>query len=147
MESFLPQGVFTSLSQQRGLSFCYCVELKRRTKIGWISAGNTFSGSCSTTRHSKLLFFFSLCSFRNRNLYVYMQRFGVDTNRWVWPVMCGSVLIQTVYAGEKKVKTCLISRLSCERAGTRSVLANRSFVASITNSKSLSKFDDSLIAK
>ena len=33
--------------------------------------------------------------------------------------MCGSVLIQTVYAGDKQVKACLISRVSCERAGTR----------------------------
>ena len=33
--------------------------------------------------------------------------------------MCGSVEIQTVYAGDKQAKACLFSRLSCERAGTR----------------------------
>ena len=59
----------------------------------------------------------SLC--RNRSLYVYLQQFGIDTDQWLWPVMCGSVLLQTVYAGDKQVKACLISRLSCERAGTR----------------------------
>ena len=33
--------------------------------------------------------------------------------------MCGNVDIQTVYSGEKQAKLCLISRLNCERAGTR----------------------------
>jgi len=33
--------------------------------------------------------------------------------------MCGGVEIRTIYAAEKQAKACLISRLSCERAGTR----------------------------
>jgi hypothetical protein len=33
--------------------------------------------------------------------------------------MCGGVEIKTVYIGTKQAKACLISRLSCERAGTR----------------------------
>ena len=33
--------------------------------------------------------------------------------------MCGCVEIRTVYVGAKQAKACLISRLSCERAGTR----------------------------
>ena len=33
--------------------------------------------------------------------------------------MCGGVEIRTVYAAQKQGKACLISRLSCERAGTR----------------------------
>ena len=57
--------------------------------------------------------------FRNRALYAYMQRFGVDCKKWLVRVMCGSVEIQTVYAGDKQAKACLFSRLSCERAGTR----------------------------
>lgn len=56
---------------------------------------------------------------RNRSLYVYLQRFAVNTDRWVTPLLCGSVQIQTVYAGDKQVKACLVSRVSCERAGTR----------------------------
>ena len=48
-----------------------------------------------------------------------MQRFGVDCKKWLVRAMCGSVDIQTVYAGDKQTKACLISRLSCERAGTR----------------------------
>lgn len=55
----------------------------------------------------------------NRNLYVYLQRFGIDCSKWLFSIICGSVQIQTVYAGDKQVKSCLISRLSCERAGTR----------------------------
>uniref|UniRef100_A0A2C9LFQ1 Phosphatidylinositol-3-phosphatase SAC1 n=1 Tax=Biomphalaria glabrata TaxID=6526 RepID=A0A2C9LFQ1_BIOGL len=33
--------------------------------------------------------------------------------------MCGGVEIRTIYAGHRQAKACLISRLSCERAGTR----------------------------
>lgn len=33
--------------------------------------------------------------------------------------MCGGVEIRTIYCGTKQAKACLISRLSCERAGTR----------------------------
>ena len=35
------------------------------------------------------------------------------------PIMCGSVIVQTVYVSNKQVKACLISRVSSERAGTR----------------------------
>lgn len=33
--------------------------------------------------------------------------------------MCGGVEIRTIYAANRQAKACLISRLSCERAGTR----------------------------
>lgn len=33
--------------------------------------------------------------------------------------MCGGVEIKTVYVGHLQAKACLISRLSCERMGTR----------------------------
>lgn len=33
--------------------------------------------------------------------------------------MCGGVEMRTVYAANRSAKACLISRLSCERAGTR----------------------------
>ena len=48
-----------------------------------------------------------------------MKRFGVDCSKWLFRVMCGSVDIQTIYGGDKQAKLVLISRLSCERAGTR----------------------------
>lgn len=55
----------------------------------------------------------------NRGLYAYMKQFGVDCSKWLFRIMCGNVDIQTVYSGEKQAKLCLISRLNCERAGTR----------------------------
>ncbi len=33
--------------------------------------------------------------------------------------MCGGVEIRTIYAAQKQGQACLISWLSCERAGTR----------------------------
>lgn len=33
--------------------------------------------------------------------------------------MCGSVLIRTIYVGHRTSKVAIISRLSCERVGTR----------------------------
>ena len=33
--------------------------------------------------------------------------------------MCGGIEVKTVYAGVKQAKAVVISRLSCERAGTR----------------------------
>lgn len=38
---------------------------------------------------------------------------------WLLRLMCGGVEIRTIYAAHKQAKACLISRLSCERAGTR----------------------------
>ena len=33
--------------------------------------------------------------------------------------MCGGVEVRTVYCGTRQAKACIVSRLSCERAGTR----------------------------
>ncbi|KAL1492396.1 hypothetical protein ABEB36_010648 [Hypothenemus hampei] len=57
--------------------------------------------------------------FWNRMLHVHLVRFGVDCNSWLLKAMCGSVEIRTVYVGSKKALPAVISRLSCERAGTR----------------------------
>ncbi|XP_018331196.1 synaptojanin-1 [Agrilus planipennis] len=57
--------------------------------------------------------------FWNRMLYIHLVRFGVDCNSWLVQAMCGSVEIRTVYAGHRKATAAVISRLSCERAGTR----------------------------
>ena len=56
---------------------------------------------------------------RNRTLHVHLKRYNVDCNTWLLKVMCGGVEIRTIYAAQKQGKACLISRLSCERAGTR----------------------------
>ena len=56
---------------------------------------------------------------RNRMLHVHFQRFGIDCDRWLFKMICGGVEIRTIYAAHRQAKACLISRLSCERAGTR----------------------------
>ncbi|XP_050497506.1 synaptojanin-1 isoform X1 [Diabrotica virgifera virgifera] len=57
--------------------------------------------------------------FWNRMLHVHLVRFGVDCNSWLVKAMCGSVEMRTVYVGTKIALAAIISRLSCERAGTR----------------------------
>lgn len=57
--------------------------------------------------------------FWNRMLLIHLMRFSVDCSQWVMKAMCGSVEIRTVYVGHRQAKACMISRLSCERAGTR----------------------------
>lgn len=57
--------------------------------------------------------------FWNRMLHVHLVRFGVDCSNWLVRAMCGSVEIRTVYISHRKALAAVISRLSCERAGTR----------------------------
>ncbi|KAK2582571.1 hypothetical protein KPH14_004860 [Odynerus spinipes] len=57
--------------------------------------------------------------FWNRMLHIHLLRYGVDTSQWLLKAMCGSVEIRTVYVGHRQARAVLISRLSCERAGTR----------------------------
>lgn len=51
--------------------------------------------------------------------YVPFIRHGIDANKWLLKVMCGSAEIRTVYVGSKQAKAAVFSRLSSERAGTR----------------------------
>lgn len=57
--------------------------------------------------------------FWNRSLHLHLSRYNVDCSEWLLVAMCGGVEIRTIYCGSKQAKACLISRLSCERAGTR----------------------------
>ncbi|XP_036332879.1 synaptojanin-1 [Rhagoletis pomonella] len=57
--------------------------------------------------------------FWNRMMHIHMFRFGVDCQSWLLKAMCGSVEVRTVYIGAKQARAAIISRLSCERAGTR----------------------------
>lgn len=57
--------------------------------------------------------------FWNRMLHIHLIRFGIDCSSWLVKAMCGSIEIKTIYIGSKQAKAALISRLSCERAGTR----------------------------
>ncbi|XP_030801536.1 synaptojanin-1 isoform X4 [Camarhynchus parvulus] len=57
--------------------------------------------------------------FWNQSLHLHLQHYGVSCEEWLLRLMCGGVEIRTIYAAHKQAKACLISRLSCERAGTR----------------------------
>ncbi|ELK38274.1 Synaptojanin-1 [Myotis davidii] len=57
--------------------------------------------------------------FWNQSLHLHLQHYGVSCDDWLLRLMCGGVEIRTIYAAHKQAKACLISRLSCERAGTR----------------------------
>ncbi|XP_065165114.1 synaptojanin-1 [Atheta coriaria] len=57
--------------------------------------------------------------FWNRMLHIHLVRFGIETSSWLVKVMCGSVELRTVYVSHRKAIAAVISRLSCERAGTR----------------------------
>ncbi|XP_030375284.1 synaptojanin-1 isoform X1 [Scaptodrosophila lebanonensis] len=57
--------------------------------------------------------------FWNRMMHIHMLRFGIDCQSWLLQTMCGSVEVRTVYIGAKQARAAIISRLSCERAGTR----------------------------
>ncbi|XP_052126016.1 synaptojanin-1 [Frankliniella occidentalis] len=57
--------------------------------------------------------------FWNRMLHIHLLRFSVNCSDWLLKAMCGSVEIRTVYTGSRKAQAMIISRLSCERAGTR----------------------------
>uniref|UniRef100_A0A669R625 Synaptojanin-1 n=1 Tax=Phasianus colchicus TaxID=9054 RepID=A0A669R625_PHACC len=57
--------------------------------------------------------------FWNQSLHLHLKHYGVNCDDWLLRLMCGGVEIRTIYAAHKQAKACLISRLSCERAGTR----------------------------
>lgn len=58
-------------------------------------------------------------SCRNQLLHVPFKHYQVNCSDWLLKVICGVVDIRTLYASHKKAKACLISRISCERAGAR----------------------------
>ncbi|XP_055289054.1 synaptojanin-2 isoform X2 [Moschus berezovskii] len=57
--------------------------------------------------------------FWNQLLHVPLRQHQVNCCDWLLKVICGVVAIRTVYASHKQAKACLISRVSCERAGAR----------------------------
>lgn len=57
--------------------------------------------------------------FWNRMLHLHLERFGVDCDQWLIKTMCGSVEFASLYMNNHTPKILMVSRLSCERAGTR----------------------------
>ncbi|XP_072938550.1 synaptojanin-1 [Epargyreus clarus] len=92
----------------------------------------TFYFSWTSGKSNENLFDLTLCAqrkskganpdnrfFWNRTLFIHLIRFGIDCDDWLTRAMCGSVEIRTIYVGHRQARAALVSRLSCERAGTR----------------------------
>ncbi|XP_063363236.1 synaptojanin-1 [Cydia amplana] len=92
----------------------------------------TFYFSWNTGKSNDNLFDLTLCAqrkskganpdnrfFWNRTLFIHLIRYGIDCEDWLTRAMCGSVDIRTIYVGHRQARAVLVSRLSCERAGTR----------------------------
>lgn len=92
----------------------------------------TFYFSWNTGKSNDNLFDLTLCAqrkskgacpdnrfFWNRTLFIHLIRYGIDCEDWLTRAMCGSVEIRTIYVGHRQARAVLVSRLSCERAGTR----------------------------
>uniref|UniRef100_A0AC35U978 Phosphoinositide 5-phosphatase n=1 Tax=Rhabditophanes sp. KR3021 TaxID=114890 RepID=A0AC35U978_9BILA len=57
--------------------------------------------------------------FWNRNLFFPFERYGIDTSKWLVKCTVGFVESRIIYVGHKTAKVAIVSRLSCERVGTR----------------------------
>uniref|UniRef100_A0A0K0FCM4 phosphoinositide 5-phosphatase n=1 Tax=Strongyloides venezuelensis TaxID=75913 RepID=A0A0K0FCM4_STRVS len=57
--------------------------------------------------------------FWNKLLFYPLERFGIDTDKWLTKCTAGSAVIRTIYISHETAKLAIISRLSCERVGTR----------------------------
>ncbi|XP_078491504.1 synaptojanin [Ciona intestinalis] len=55
----------------------------------------------------------------NRQLLSYFITRGVNTKSWCVEIICGGIDIRTVYVGAQQGRAAVISRLSCDRVGTR----------------------------
>lgn len=46
-------------------------------------------------------------------------QYGVDCDNWLLQVICGSVEIRTLFCLGRQARICILSRVSCDRYGTR----------------------------
>ncbi|PSN48304.1 Synaptojanin-1 [Blattella germanica] len=83
--------------------------------FSWSSTGEALDITLCAQRRRKM----AATDNRNRMLHIHLLRFSVNCSAWLLKAMCGSVEIRTVYVGHRKAQAVIISRLSCERAGTR----------------------------
>ena len=83
---------------------------------------------CNTVVITIISTMMTVFRFRNRMLHLHPKRFGVDCDQWLIKVMCGSVEFSSIYMNNHSPKILIISRLSCERAGTRWVSPSRAYI-------------------
>ncbi|GAB0096797.1 Synaptojanin-1 [Sergentomyia squamirostris] len=121
----ITQTQFVSL-QHQVLSEEKIAEVRKLLNSG------TFYFAWNTSPADQQLFDITICAqrkrrttetdnrfFWNRMLHIHLMRYSVDCDFWLLRAVCGSVEIRTVYAGSRQARAAIISRLSCERAGTR----------------------------
>lgn len=120
------------ITQTQFLPLFYQPQEDKVSEVRKLLNSGTFYFSWNTGKSNDNLFDLTLCSqrkskgvsadnrfFWNRTLYIHLIRYGIDCDDWLTRAMCGSVEIRTIYVGHRQARAVLISRLSCERAGTR----------------------------
>uniref|UniRef100_A0A914HAX0 phosphoinositide 5-phosphatase n=1 Tax=Globodera rostochiensis TaxID=31243 RepID=A0A914HAX0_GLORO len=100
MQKFLSAGIFYFSSSTKQNNYDLTHSLQRRQEKGDRS-------------RSDFRFYW------NRTLSYPFERFGVPVDNWLVKIICGSVLVRTIYVGHRTAKVALISRLSCDYVGTR----------------------------
>ncbi|XP_074982935.1 synaptojanin-2 isoform X4 [Caretta caretta] len=87
--------------------------------FSWPNAGSNFDLTVRAQKQGDNNYESGNSFFWNQLLHVPFKHNQVSCSDWLLKVICGIVDIHTVYASHKKAKVCLISRISCERAGAR----------------------------
>ncbi|XP_026701164.1 synaptojanin-2 isoform X2 [Athene cunicularia] len=87
--------------------------------FSWPNAGSNFDLTVRAQKQGDNHYESGNSFFWNQLLHVPFKHYQVNCSDWLLKVICGVVDIRTVYASHKKAKACLISRISCERAGVR----------------------------
>ncbi|EDV21940.1 uncharacterized protein TRIADDRAFT_29738, partial [Trichoplax adhaerens] len=55
----------------------------------------------------------------NRGMQSPFYQYGIDCENWLIQVICGSIEIRTLFCHGKQARICILSRISCDRYGTR----------------------------
>ncbi|XP_006868517.1 PREDICTED: synaptojanin-2 [Chrysochloris asiatica] len=87
--------------------------------FSWPNDGSHFDLTIRTQKQDNDHYECANAFFWNQLLHVPLKHHQVSCSDWLLKVICGVVAIRTVYASHKQAKACLISRISCERAGAR----------------------------
>ncbi|XP_027702434.1 synaptojanin-2 isoform X2 [Vombatus ursinus] len=87
--------------------------------FSWPNAGSNFDLTVRAQKQGDDNYELGNSFFWNQLLHVPLKHYQVNCSDWLLKVICGVVAIRTVYASHKQAKACLISRISCERAGAR----------------------------
>ncbi|XP_025278411.1 synaptojanin-2 isoform X1 [Canis lupus baileyi] len=87
--------------------------------FSWPNDGSSFDLTVRAQKQGHDSYEWGSSFFWNQLLHAPLRQHQVSCCDWLLKVICGVVSIRTVYASHKQAKACLISRISCERAGAR----------------------------